>query len=163
MAFIFILFKVSLHQLIYTLYVMSEESYINEKWSNASVKDKLEMLKNFSGYSQSILDNIILHTKDFDQFIGSVIWDITGGKYQRHIKIKEIWDRKLNPDVPFAVRYGIIMESAKKYNISESIARFIYSFITNVDNFIEYIGPLYKSLKMLEYGGIFVPVDISRF
>ena len=35
----------------------------------------------------------------------------------------------------------------QKFNINNSVARFVYSIIRNIDDFIEYIGPLYFSLR----------------
>lgn len=126
------------------------EEYKNEKWSKISIDEKNIILDRFSPFMRIILDNVITTTKDFDLFLGSVIWDITGGKYHRNIMIKELWENTtIVSDVN--LRFGIILESAKKFNINNSVARFVYSIIRNIDDFIEYIGPLYFSLRFIHH------------
>lgn len=126
------------------------EEYKNEKWSKVSLSEKNIILDKFSPFMKIILDNVITTTKDFDLFLGSVIWDITGGKYHRNIIIKELWENTSIVANP-STRFNIILESAEKFNISNSVARFVYSIIRNIDDFIEYIGPLYFSLRFIHH------------
>lgn len=131
---------------------MNEDNskYKNEKWFKLSSEEKSIILDKFSPFIQIILDNVITITENFDLFLGSVIWDITGGKYHRNIIIKELWENStIVADTE--LRFGIILESAKKFNINNSVAKFIYSIIRNIDDFIEYIGPLYFSLRFIHH------------
>lgn len=124
--------------------------YKNEKWFKTSQDEKAKILDKFSPFMQIILDNVITTTENFDLFLGSVIWDITGGKYHRNIIIKELWENNTIVADP-GLRFGIILESAKKFNINNSVAKFVYSIIRNIDDFIEYIGPLYFSLRFIHH------------